>query len=84
MQIPAEVLKILVCPESRLPLVPAEQQLVDALNAQISRGTLANRGGAAVADPMDSVLLRSDRKVCYPVRNDIPSLLIEEGIVLES
>ena len=36
-----------------------------------------------VADKLDGGLLRADKKILYPIREDIPVMLIEEGIPLE-
>jgi uncharacterized protein len=36
-----------------------------------------------VAENLDGGLLRADKKILYPVREDIPVMLIEEGIPLE-
>ena len=35
------------------------------------------------AEPLDGGLIRADRKMLYPIREDIPVMLIEEGIPLE-
>jgi uncharacterized protein YbaR (Trm112 family) len=34
-------------------------------------------------EPLDGGLIRGDRKMLYPIREDIPVMLIEEGIPLE-
>jgi uncharacterized protein YbaR (Trm112 family) len=36
-----------------------------------------------VSEKLDGGLLRADRKILYPVREDIPVMLIEEGIPVE-
>jgi uncharacterized protein len=36
-----------------------------------------------VTELLDGGLVRSDRKILYPIREDIPVMLIEEGIPLE-
>ncbi len=78
----AEFLKILCCPETRQDLHPAAPALIHSLNQQIAAGTLKNRAGQPVADKIEAGLLRSDRKFLYPVRDDIPILLIDEAIPL--
>ena len=80
MAISKELLDILVCPETKQPVMLAEAALLDKLNARIQRGTLTNRGGATVAEPLTSALVREDQKYCYPIRDDIPVMLIDEAI----
>ena len=77
-----ELLAILVCPESRQPLSEAGPALVARLNGEIAAGRLRNAGGEAVKERLDGGLVRADGKVLYPVRDDIPVLLVEEGIAL--
>ena len=76
------LLKILCCPETYQPVAEAEASLVADLNGRIASGSLKNRAGKAVSDPLDGALVRSDRKVAYPIRNHIPIMLIEEAILL--
>ena len=77
-----ELLEILACPETKEPVVLAESALVEQLNARIVRGELSNRGGEKVNERIDALLVRSDRKIGYPVRDGIPIMLVEEGIEL--
>ena len=80
MAIDEELLKILACPETKEPVELAPRELVDRVNSAIRAGTLENVGGSAVSEPMDAGLLRRDGEILYPIRNDIPVMLIEEGI----
>jgi uncharacterized protein YbaR (Trm112 family) len=76
------LLDILVCPETKQPLHAAEAALLDRLNASIRQGTVATRGGQAVSDEIAEGLVRQDGLVLYPVRDDIPIMLIDESIQL--
>lgn len=78
-----ELLKILVCPESKTPVALADDALVAQANAAIEAGTLKNRGGEAVQSKIDGGLVREDRVYLYPVRDDIPIMLIDEAIPLD-
>jgi len=82
MPVSPDLLEILVCPESRQPVAPAPDDLLSRLNAEISAGSLRNRGGAAVETPIQEALLREDGKVLYVVDDGIPVMLIEESIEL--
>jgi uncharacterized protein YbaR (Trm112 family) len=53
------------------------------LNEAVSLGQLKNKASKPVTEPLDGGLIRSDRKMLYPIREDIPVMLIEEGIPLE-
>lgn len=78
-----ELLSILCCPETKQDVSLAGDDLIASLNARIQRGEIKNKAGQAVQEPLDGGLLRADKRILYPVREDIPVMLIEEGIPLE-
>jgi uncharacterized protein YbaR (Trm112 family) len=82
MSIDAELLAILVCPDDKSPLTPANDELVAALNSKITAGEVKNQGEWVVERPMEAALVRADGKLLYPVRDGIPVLLKDEGIAL--
>ena len=82
MAIDAQLLEILVCPETRQPLSPAGVDVLSRLNAEIDAGRLRNRGGDKVSKRIEEGLVREDRKVLYVIDDDIPVMLIEESIEL--
>ena len=77
-----ELLKIMCCPETHQPIAPAEPPLIDKLNQQIAAGQVRNRAGQAVKEKIDGGLVREDRKFLYPIRGNIPVMLIDEAIPL--
>ena len=79
-----ELLEILVCPETRQPVRPAEADILTRLNSAIEAGTVVNQGGQEVREPIDEGLIREDGKVLYPVREEIPIMLIDEAIALDA
>lgn len=79
---PQFVERMLRCPATRQPLRVAPSELVEALNRRIEGGELSNIGGEVVLERLQGGLIRDDRTVLYPVVDDIPKLLIDEGIAL--
>lgn len=82
--IAADLLQILRCPETHQKLTPADAALVTRINAAIGAKTVRNRGGQIVAENIESGLVREDGKFLYPVRSNIPVMLIDEGIPLSN
>jgi uncharacterized protein YbaR (Trm112 family) len=84
MAVDSELLKILACPETKESVHLAPDTLVDRLNELIDTGSVKNRGGEEVTEKIDAGLVREDKRYLYPIRDDIPIMLIEEAIELPS
>ena len=82
-RIAPDLLAILCCPETKQDIRLLEPNLIEKLNHQIEKGGLKTKGGQAVAEKIDGGLLRNDGTVVYPIRDQIPIMLIEEGILVE-
>lgn len=78
-----ELLKVLCCPETHQGLAAADPALVARLNGEIALGAVKTRGGQIVRDRLDGGLVRDDGKYLYPVRQNIPVMLIDEAILLD-
>jgi uncharacterized protein len=81
--IAADLLAILCCPETKQEVCPLESAVVERLNQRILKGELQTKGGQPVTEKIDGGLLRKDKTVAYPIRDQIPIMLIEEGILIE-
>ncbi len=68
-----ELLKIMCCPETHQPVALAEPLLIEELN---------RHGGQPVMEKIDGGLVREDGKCLYPIRGNIPIMLIDEAIPL--
>lgn len=79
-----ELLDILCCPETKQDLVLVDNKIVEKINKQIQQGTVKNRAGETIKDPIDGGLIREDKKYFYPIREDIPIMLIDEAIPFDS
>ena len=78
-----DLLAILCCPDTKQAVSLAEEALIAKLNGAVSHGQLKTRANRLITEPLDGGLIRADRKILYPIREDIPVMLIEEGIPLE-
>ena len=83
MAVDKDLLAILCCPETKQAVTLADATLIQRLNEAIQNRRLQNKGKQAVTDPVEGGLLRADGKMLYPIRENIPVMLIEEGIPLE-
>ena len=79
-----ELLDILVCPETKQPLKAAGADLLAKVNQAVEGGRLKSQGGDRVKDRIEEGLLREDGKVLYPVKDDIPVMLLDEAIRLDT
>lgn len=75
-----ELLEILVCPETGEPLEEAGMEVLVRINELVEKGTLVDRSGERVSEKIDGGLVCRDGKYLYPVRENIPILLIENSI----
>ncbi len=78
-----ELLKILVCPENKSALTTADDAVIAAANSAIEKGALKNRAGEAIDERMDGGPIREDSAYLYPIRDDIPIMLIDEAVPMD-
>ena len=76
------LLPLLCCPLSRQPLAPAPVDLIVRLENERIAGTLRNRAGQPLAEPIAAGLVRADGALFFPVHAGIPVLVAEEAVPL--
>ena len=79
-----ELLEILVCPETKQPIRLADPAVVQKLNVAIAEGSISNKGGEPVSEKIEEGLIREDDLCLYPIRDDIPIMLIDSAIPLST
>ena len=77
------LLAILRCPVTHKGLALAKSATLGEVNAAIESGSVSNRDGRVLAEPLREALLTDDGKVLYPVANGIPVLLEGEAISMD-
>ncbi len=82
MSLDPAVLDILCCPLTHVPLEPLRADRLARLNECIAAGIVKNESKQLVTDPLIAALVTRDGKLAYPIRDDIPVLLIDQGIAL--
>jgi uncharacterized protein YbaR (Trm112 family) len=73
-----ELLSILCCPETHQAVSPAPAAVLERVWAE----KLPDRRGTVPPAPLEAGLLRADGTLLYPVRGDIPIMLVDEAIPL--
>ncbi len=76
----AELLALLVCPETRQDLTLATPAETARLNEAIRQGLVQTAAGKNMLQPVDGALIRVDRAIAYPIREGIPVMLVAEGL----
>jgi uncharacterized protein YbaR (Trm112 family) len=77
-----DLIKILCCPETKQKVEYADRDVIREINRKIAAKQLKNRGGALLTEKIEAGLVREDKKYLYPIKSDIPIMLINEAIEL--
>lgn len=75
-----DLLEILCCPETHQALRVADESTLARLNDKIAAGLAKNRSGKPVTEKVEAALIREDGRFLYPLRGNIPVMLIDEAI----
>ncbi|MGB0598979.1 MAG: Trm112 family protein [Rubripirellula sp.] len=82
--IDAKLLEMLQCPAEGGPLRNAEPDVIERINLSIEKGEIRDPLDQRVEQPIDSGLVNESGTRLYPIRNGIPSLVVDESILLSS
>jgi len=74
------LLDILCCPVSKTPVRLLEKSELERLNQAIVRGEVETVEGVRIQQPLQAAMVTTDKRVVYPIQDDIPVMLPEEGI----
>ena len=80
MPINQELLEILCCPRSKVPVEMMGPAQVAHLNREIAAGTLRYADGTAVEDPVEEGLVTTDGITVYRIDDSIPVMLVDKAI----
>jgi uncharacterized protein YbaR (Trm112 family) len=77
-----DLVKILCCPETKQSVDFADKEIIREINKKIAAKQQRNREGVLLTERIDGGLIREDKKYLYPIKSDIPIMLINEAIEL--
>jgi uncharacterized protein len=80
MPISADLLEILVCPETKVPVEMLPADKLEALNARVTAGEVNYADGSKVDQALTEGLITTDGKTVYRIDDDIPVMLVDKAI----
>ncbi len=83
MPISDDLLEILCCPRTKVPVRMLPQDQLDKLNKRIAEGSVKYHDGSAVEKPLQEGLITEDEQVVYRIDDDIPVMLVDQGILTD-
>ena len=82
MPISPDLLEILCCPRSKVPVQMLSEEQLAALNGRIEAGEVKYQDGSTVEKPLQEGLITEDEEPAYRIDDDIPIMIVEQGIPL--
>ncbi|MGC6441879.1 MAG: Trm112 family protein [Rubripirellula sp.] len=79
-----EVLELLQCPLTGKKLSLASDQMILSVNEAIANGNARDRIEQKVSQKIDGGLVTDEGVWLYPIREEIPTLVVEEAIDIRS
>lgn len=83
MPITKELLNILCCPSTKVPVMLLEEEKLQKINALILKKKLHYQNKSLVDKCLTEGLITTDGKTIYRIDQGIPIMLIEQGIPVD-
>ncbi len=80
MPVSADLLQILCCPATKIPVEMLGAQRLATLNAAIATGNVAYADGSTVERPLQEALATVDARTVYRIDDGIPVMLVDRAI----
>lgn len=80
MPISDDLLEILCCPKTKVPVEVLSSEKLEKLNAEVSAGKVKYVDESVVDQPLQEGLITEDGQTVYRIDDDIPVMLIDKGI----
>lgn len=81
MAVDRKLVEILCCPVTKVPVKLLARDRLAVLNRLIEEGSIERQDGSRVETPLEAALVTDDGLVLYPVEEDIPVMLEDQGIL---
>ncbi len=82
MPISPDLLEILCCPRSKVPVRMLSEEQLSTLNGRIETGDVKYQDDSTIEKPLQEGLITEDGETVYRVEEGIPIMLVEQGIPL--
>lgn len=83
MPIAQDLLDILCCPTTKVPVLMLPEDKLAELNAAIGKGQVKRADGTPVEEPLKEGLITEDGKTVYRIDDNIPIMLADEAIPMD-
>ncbi|MCW5965688.1 MAG: hypothetical protein KIT83_16745 [Bryobacterales bacterium] len=83
MPVSKDLVDILCCPVTKVPVRLASAEELAALNAAITSGSALHADGSKVEGTLDEALITEDKVSAYKVVDSIPIMLKDQAIRIE-
>ena len=80
MPIDDQLLQILCCPVTKVPVQMLPDDTLTEINEKIAQGLLKNADGETVEQPLEEGLITEDGKTVYRITDGIPNMIPGAGI----
>ncbi len=80
MPINQQLLEILCCPSTKIPVTILEKDALEALNKKITKGSVIYHDGSVVDSPLAEALITKNNELIYVIEDSIPIMIEEKSI----